>query len=96
MANERRVGRRAFGRTTAAALGAFTLPTLGGRPAAAQQAGPAAAPDNSNVTLQSELLMDLVLDVAPAQDLGPRQIVPVTGGVVLAVQIERSRPGRCA
>jgi len=30
--------------------------------------------------LRSELLMDLVLDLGPAQNLAPRRIVPVTGG----------------
>ena len=30
--------------------------------------------------LRSEVLMDMILDTGPAQDLGARRIVPVTGG----------------
>jgi hypothetical protein len=35
---------------------------------------------DSPKALASEFLMDMVLDTAPAQDLGARRIVPVTGG----------------
>jgi hypothetical protein len=62
------ISRRGFARLAAAA----GLSLLSGADAAAQGAD---AP-----LLRSELLMDLVLDLGPAQNLAPRRIVPVTGG----------------
>jgi hypothetical protein len=66
--------RREFGGAALGAFGAMTMAdaATAQQPAAASEAGPAA--------LKSEFLMDVVLDVAAAQNLGARRIVPVTGG----------------
>jgi hypothetical protein len=61
------ISRRLFAATAAAALGGAALPAG----LAAQESGD---------TLKSELLMDVILDVATPVVTGTRTIVPVTGG----------------
>lgn len=61
------IGRRFFATSAAAALGGTLWPAG----LSAQDAGG---------TLRSELLMDVVFDVAAPHNLGSRMIVPVTGG----------------
>ena len=68
--HDRAVSRRQF--TRLGALGAASLAFPAGR-AAAQDA-------DADIGLSAEFLMDMQLDVADAQDLGTRRIVPVTGG----------------
>jgi hypothetical protein len=87
------VSRRSFARAAAAAIGAFGVPALFDEVAAAQAGATPASPDNSNVTLQSEFLMDLLLDTSPAQNLGPRQIVPVTGGTFTGPKLKGTALG---
>jgi len=62
------VSRRTFGRLAAAA--GFALASPAGALSQEREAPP----------LGSEFLFDMQLDVGPAQELGPRRIVPVTGG----------------
>jgi len=61
------IDRRFFATAATAALGGALLPAQ----LSAQDAGD---------TLKSELLMDVVFDVATPHNLGSRMIVPVTGG----------------
>lgn len=68
MSDAREMDRRFFAQSAAAAvIGATLLPAE----LEAQDAGR---------TLRSELLMDVVFDVATPHNLGTRMIVPVTGG----------------
>jgi hypothetical protein len=60
--------RRQFAGAAAAVLGGMGLPLAVG------------AQESAEAGLRSEFLMDLTLDVGPAQDLGTRRIVPVLGG----------------
>lgn len=57
----------------------FTL-ALGAAAASASMFSLEAQGLDSPKLLASEFLMDMLLDTAPAQDLGARRIVPVTGG----------------
>jgi hypothetical protein len=61
------IDRRLFAAAAAAAVGGAMLPTQ----LSAQEGGD---------TLKSELLMDVIFDVAAPHNLGARLIVPVTGG----------------
>jgi hypothetical protein len=61
------IDRRSFAVTGAAALTAAALPA----PLSAQEGGD---------TLKSELLLDVTFDIAPAQAIGSRVFVAVTGG----------------
>ena len=76
MAKQPRVSRRAFARLSAAAAGAAAI---GATSLGAQSSSPAAVD-----TLQSEFLLDLVLDTQPANNIGSlgvnRVIVAVSGG----------------
>ena len=53
---------------------------LGALGAAGLSLGSVATAQQSANGLKSEFLLDMQLDIADAQDLGPRRIVPVTGG----------------
>ena len=84
MALSPRITRRQFGQTTAGAVGlglgaATAMPV----DALTLQAGtgvgqPAAAPRPK--VLESEFLMDMILETQPAVQVGPRTVVGVTGG----------------
>jgi uncharacterized protein DUF3237 len=68
------VSRREFNGAAFSALATFAA--ADGVTAAQQSSAVDAAP----APLKSEFLMDMVLDVGTAQNLGTRRIVPVTGG----------------
>lgn len=68
--HDRPISRRDF--TRVGALGTAGLVLDRTLPAQAQQI--------PHAQLRSEFLLDMVLDVGTAQDLGPRRIVPITGG----------------
>jgi hypothetical protein len=79
---ERHLSRREFAGLGAAALG---IVGLGDRDAAAQQpqgapTANAPAPMPRPDSLKSQLLMDLILETAPAVQLGSRTVVSVTAG----------------
>jgi len=67
------VSRRQFGRLSAVAAVAMSWPAFP-EPAVVSAQAP------TDETLRSEFLLDLQLDIGNAQTLGPRRIVPVTGG----------------
>ena len=68
------MSRREFNGAAFTALGTFAA--AGGIAGTQQPSAGEAAP----APLKSEFLMDMVLDVGAAQNLGTRRIVPVTGG----------------
>ncbi|MFW5904773.1 MAG: DUF3237 domain-containing protein [Gemmatimonadota bacterium] len=82
------ISRRDFGRLAAAAAGlSFIDPegTAARSPSPVPEAdstgsGPPTRQEADAPPLESEPLMDIVLDLGQAQVLGPRRIVPVTGG----------------
>jgi hypothetical protein len=69
------ISRRSFATLCAAAAGAIGL---------GAQSPPAAAPTSADEKLQSEFLLDLILDTLPANNVGSpgvnRVVVPVSGG----------------
>ena len=69
------ISRRSFATLCAAAAGAARL---------VAQSPPAAAPAGADEKLQSEFLLDLILETQPANNVGSpgvnRVVVPVTGG----------------
>lgn len=76
----RRFTRRFVTKSAVAAVGAALLP------------GELAAQD-ANTTLRSELLMDVVFDVATPHNLGARMIVPVTGGTFTGPKLKGTALG---
>lgn len=83
MAESRRITRRQFarsaGRTLGIGLGAaagLPVASLAGQAGGGTQATAAGRPE----ALQSEFLMDMILETQPAVTLGPRTVVAVTGG----------------
>jgi hypothetical protein len=51
------------------------------------------AAQDANATLRSELLMDVVFDVATPHNLGTRMIVPVTGGTFTGPKLKGTACG---
>ena len=67
------ISRRQFNNAGLSALATFAANDAGAGP---QQPAGSSVP----APLKSEFLMDVILDVAAPQTVGPRRIVPVTGG----------------
>jgi hypothetical protein len=80
MAQSPRISRRHFARATAGSLAGIAAAAGISAGDLAAQAGAPGAPAARPDALKSEFLMDMILETAPAVQLGPRTVVAVTGG----------------
>ena len=83
MTDSRGMTRRQFGQATAGAVGLGLGATASPGEALALQAGAGGAQPASASrpeALESEFLMDMILETQPAVQVGPRTVVGVTGG----------------